>query len=357
MAHTTPIQADPEFVAMLTEVLDNNRPAADREPGQLDRDLWSLLEELGLTRLTGAESRGGSEGSWHDAAALHEAVAAHGVQLPLAEHDLLAHWLLETLDIPTPEGIFTLALLDTDGTARNVPWARHANHIVVVRPDGADRYLVGVLDTADLTIEPGLNLAGEQRDSVSAPHGIPGEQPLPDDTVVALRNRAALVRAIQLCGAMDAAIAATVQHVTDRVQFGRALSAFQAVQHRLADAAAEAALGRAATQAALDEAVATDFHGEGLPVSIAVARSCAGHAGSAVVRAVHQLHGAIGTTREHHLHQLTGPILAWANEFGTVAEFDRLLTEAVLDSAAESGTGCGVWSLVSDSVASAPRGP
>lgn len=357
MSDLSPTQADPEFVAMLTEVLDNNRPTSDREPGHLDGGLWSLLAELGLTRLTGTESRGGSEGSWHDAAALHEAVAAHGVQLPLAEHDLLAHWLLETLDIPAPEGILTFAFLDTDGTARNVPWAGRASHIVAVRPDSAGDHVVGVLGTADLTIEAGLNLAGEPRDTVSAQHRIPGEQPLPGDIVVALRNRAALVRAIQLCGAMDAAIAATVQHVTDRVQFGRPLSTFQAVQHRLADAAAEAALARAATHAALDEAVATDFRGEGLPVSIAVARSCAGHAGSAVVRAVHQLHGAIGTTREHHLHQLTGPILAWANEFGTVAEFDRLLTEAVLDSADESGTGRGVWSLVSDSVASAPRGP
>jgi acyl-CoA dehydrogenase len=145
---------------------------------------------------------------------------------------------------------------------------------------------------------------------------------------------------VQICGALDAAVAATVRHTTDRVQFGRSLSQFQAVQHRLADAAAEAALARAATWAALDEAVSTDFAGPGLDVSIAVARSCAGHAGSVVV----------GTTREHSLHQLPVPILAWTNEFGTVAEFDEFLTRAAIASEVAGGQGAagGVWALLSD---------
>ena len=156
------------------------------------------------------------------------------------------------------------------------------------------------------------------------------------------RLRGALMRAVQMTGAMDAAVDLTVRHAAERRQFGRPLAAFQAVQHLAADAAAEAALARAATDAALTQAVATQFAGDGLLFSVAVARSVCGHSGSAVVRNAHQVHGAIGTTREHLLHRVTMPILAWTNDFGSVAEWD-----AVLEQAARDAGDVGLWELVS----------
>jgi alkylation response protein AidB-like acyl-CoA dehydrogenase len=158
----------------------------------------------------------------------------------------------------------------------------------------------------------------------------------------ARRLRGALMRAVQITGAMDAAVDLTVRHAAERKQFGRPLAAFQAVQHLAADAAAEAALARAATDAALSQAAATQFAGDGLLFSIAVARSVCGHSGSTVVRNAHQVHGAIGTTREHILHRVTMPILAWTNDFGTVVEWDALLEQAARD-AGEAG----LWELVS----------
>lgn len=160
----------------------------------------------------------------------------------------------------------------------------------------------------------------------------------------ARRLRGALMRAVQMTGAMDAAVDLTVRHAAERKQFGRPLAAFQAVQHLAADAAAEAALARAATDAALMRAVATRFAGDGVLFSIAVARSVCGHSGSAVVRNAHQVHGAIGTTKEHVLHRVTMPILTWASDFGSVAEWDALLAQA----AREAGP-AGLWELVSGS--------
>ncbi|WP_313666794.1 acyl-CoA dehydrogenase family protein [Arsenicicoccus bolidensis] len=338
-----PRQADPELVGLLDEVLREHRPGPDHDVSGLDRTRWNLLEGLGLTLLTSAETRGGSGGSWHDAAALHEGTAAHGIHLPLAEHDLLASWALESASLPPLPGIATVALLDGSGEARTVPWASQAEHIVLIHSEAHHGPSVEAVLPGEVEIETGTNLAGLPRDTVRAGAPGPTAVAVSTDVVAALRHRAALVRAIQMCGAMDAAVAATVRHVGERVQFGRSLAQFQAVQHRLADAAAEAALARAATWAALDEAVETDFTGEGLPVSIAVARSCAGQAGSAVVRAAHQLHGAIGTTWEHSLRQLTMPILAWTNEYGTVAESEDTVTRAVL------ATGGHVWPLVTQS--------
>ena len=158
----------------------------------------------------------------------------------------------------------------------------------------------------------------------------------------ARRLRGALMRAVQMTGAMDSAVDLTVRHAAERKQFGRPLAAFQAVQHLTADTAAEAALARAATDAALGQAVATQFAGDGLLFSIAVARSVCGHCGSAVVRNAHQVHGAIGTTREHVLHRVTMPILAWTNDFGSVADWDRLLGQATRDAG-----DVGLWEIVS----------
>ena len=63
---------------------------------------------------------------------------------------------------------------------------------------------------------------------------------------------------------------------------------------------------------------------------VAAARSCAGHASSVVVRNAHQVHGAIGTTREHRLHEFTRAALAWRSEFGSVRYWDEWLTDAAL---------------------------
>ncbi len=80
---------------------------------------------------------------------------------------------------------------------------------------------------------------------------------------------------------------------------------------------------------------------ENLELLIAVARSCAGHAASVVVRNAHQVHGAIGTTREHRLHEFTQPALAWRSEFGSVHYWDDTLTTAALEAGCEN-----IWGLI-----------
>ncbi|BAH51318.1 hypothetical protein ROP_30710 [Rhodococcus opacus B4] len=143
--------------------------------------------------------------------------------------------------------------------------------------------------------------------------------------------RGALVRGLQVCAALDRILDMSITHTTERAQFGRPLAKFQSVQHLVADIASEAALARAAAEAALAEAVRTDWTGSNLEFLIAVARSCAGHAASVVVRNAHQVHGAIGTTHEHRLHEFTTPALAWRSEFGSVHYWDDTVTHAALD--------------------------
>lgn len=305
-----------------------------------DAELWSRLDQLGLARLTGSAPDGGSGASWYEAAELMSAAVRHGVRAPLAEHDLLACWLLEEVGAPIDPAVRTVCTLDASGTATAVPWASSAEKIVVTwRHD--DVHLVADADRTDLRIAPASNLIGEPRDTVSADIATLTGVTVAEELLAELRLRGALVRSIQVCAALDNILELCVEHSCARIQFGRPLSKFQAIQQLIADIAAEAALARAATEAALSAAVGSDWAAPNLGFLVAVARSCAGHATSVAVRNGHQALGAIGTTIEHRLHEYTRAALAWRGEFGSVQQWDHWVTEAALH-AGHSG----LWALL-----------
>ncbi|MGE2728919.1 acyl-CoA dehydrogenase family protein [Mycolicibacterium vaccae] len=290
--------------------------------------LWEHLDELGLVRLTGPESSGGSGAGWPEAAALLAAAVRHGVRVPLAEHDLLACWLLDAAGLSVDDARRTVGVVGADGAARAVPWASQAQRVVLVTRR-ADGYSIADRDVEDVAITRGANMIGEPRDTVAVDDDAGGTT-VSAVLIEQLRLKSALVRGIQVCAALDSALDSAIKHTTSREQFGRPLAKFQAVQHLIADMAAEAALARTATEAALLAAVEADWSAPQLGFLVAVARSCAGHAASVVVRNAHQVHGAIGTTEEHRLHEYTRAALAWRSEFGTVGEFDEQLTRAAV---------------------------
>ncbi|KUH81053.1 MULTISPECIES: acyl-CoA dehydrogenase family protein [unclassified Mycobacterium] len=331
MTETPSAGVDPALVAMMDAVFAEHRG---------DPALWQQLDKLGLVRLTGPEDVGGSGAGWYEAAELLSAAARHGVRVPLAENDLLACWLLDAIGLPSTGTVRTVCLLDSYGTARGVPWAAGAQRVVVVWNAGGEHRAADV-DIERLGITSGFNTVGEPRDTVTADISALDGVSVPAPLVTQLRLKSALVRSIQVCAALDRVVQMSVEHATSRIQFGRPLARFQAVQHLIADLTAEAALARAATEAALTTAVTTDWSGESLEFRVAAARSCAGHAAEVVVRNAHQVHGAIGTTQEHRLHEFTRAALAWRSEFGSVRYWDQRVTDAALAAGA-----AGLWSMV-----------
>ncbi len=319
----------------LAEMMD----AVFAEHGR-DADVWRRLDELGLVRLTGAEDSGGSGAGWMEAAELLSAAVRHGVRIPLAEHDLLACWLLDSVGVACDQATRTVCVLDERGVATAVPWASRAGRIVVVWPhDGG--YAVADVAVDALAIAPGANMIGEPRDNVTADLTTLDGVAVSSDLLAQLRLRSALVRSIQVCAALDRALELSIEHTTSRHQFGRPLSKFQAVQHQIADIAAEAALARSATESALSVATASDWSSPSLEFLVAAARSCTGHAATVVVRNAHQVHGAIGTTSEHRLHVFTRAALAWRSEYGSVRYWDEVLTGMAVQSGAN-----GLWGLI-----------
>jgi alkylation response protein AidB-like acyl-CoA dehydrogenase len=126
--------------------------------------------------------------------------------------------------------------------------------------------------------------------------------------------------AVEAVGAMRAALDLTVGYVSERRQFGRPVGSFQALQHRLAEAAVLVEGSRwlaleAAWRGAPDEAAAT----AATHATLAAHRICT---------ETHQMTGAIGLTTEYDLHVWTMRLEALRLELAGAAGHARALASA-----------------------------
>jgi hypothetical protein len=144
--------------------------------------------------------------------------------------------------------------------------------------------------------------------------------PLNTDSLGLLRQYWSIGLAAEITGAMDSAFKSTLDYVTQRKQFGQALGAFQAIQHRLAEAAVVVEGSRWLTFKAADS---------GDPSDAALALGYAQDAARRVTYDFHQFHGAMGLTLEHPLHLWTYRLKALYSELGGAATQFDLATTAV----------------------------
>jgi alkylation response protein AidB-like acyl-CoA dehydrogenase len=122
----------------------------------------------------------------------------------------------------------------------------------------------------------------------------------------------ALARAAEMVGAAQRILELAVDHARVRVQSGRPIGAFQAIQHHCADLLRDVEGARWAVRHAawrLQE-------GRDARADVAIAKAHAGEACLAVARRGHQVLGAIGYCEEHPLHLLHKRILAASLDFG-----------------------------------------
>lgn len=141
-----------------------------------------------------------------------------------------------------------------------------------------------------------------------------------------------------MAGAMEQALSLSIDHVNMRQQFGRPLGKFQAVQQSLAVMACEvrAVAAAAAALAARLDRVGIDASAADL--EIAAAKLRANRAVGVVTAIAHQVHGAIGFTREYDLHRVTIPLMRWRSQHGHDAYWAQRLGREV----AAAG-GPGLW--------------
>lgn len=294
-------------------------------PDEFDEDLWQNLEETGLSRLT-TEGGGPAE-----AATVLTGLARHAAAVPIAETDLLATWLARTAGVAVPDsGPLTVALADAEvrdgrvtGTARDVPWP---NASVVLAASTADALHVAVIEAS----ADAHNLAGEPRGTVVFDLASTEVSSLDRAVADELVRRGAWARCVQIVGALDTARDLTVAHTGERVQFGRPLKKFQAVQHSLAAMAGEIERARAATALAVTAADDYGFDSTATDYAVTVAKVAVGRAVDTVTTIAHQLHGAIGVTVEHRLWLVTMRARSWADDYGTTKHYARRLGRMAL---------------------------
>jgi len=297
--------------------------------------LWEAIAQAGYDRALAPDGAGLELA---DALSILFSAGRHALPAPLAE-TLLGSWLLAAAGLAQPGGPLTVAPVREgdeltakrdgarwrlDGKASRVPWARGAAAIVVVA-DG----IVAVAAPTDCRITPGANLAGEPRDDVDFA-GAPAEAAPVSLEATVPRALGAVMRSAQIAGALQTVLEESVRYAGERVQFGRPIGRFQAIQQNLALLAGQAAAATAAAEAAI-EAVARDAAS---PL-IAAAKIRAGEAAGIGAAIAHQVHGAIGFTQEHRLNHFTRRLWSWRDEFGSEAHWARALGGAVAAAGAD----------------------
>lgn len=308
--------------------------------------LWSGIEQAGLNIAALPEQLGGADIGLGESLGILRAAGNMALAVPLAE-TILAGWMLgaANLEMPTgriafgPAGFADQVKLAADGTISGqfarLPFARDCAHAVLLAqaPQGLS---VVLLACAGMQIEPHDSVAYEAVDQVALNrlHPIavaPAPAGFTPDTALLL---GAAARSMQIAGALEKILALTIEYATQRRAFERTISKFQAVQHSIAQLAGEVAVSISAAESAAEAlesllAEKMDFSQPALRLEVMSAKIRTASAARKAVAIAHQLHGAIGVTREHVLHRLTLRALAWRDEYGNEAQWSEQLGRLV----------------------------
>ena len=144
-----------------------------------------------------------------------------------------------------------------------------------------------------------------------------------------VRDAGCIALSAEQAGAAARALELTVAYTKDRVQFGRPVAAFQALQHRMADLYVRVQSARTVSYAAAEAAQ------QGAPdvaVRAATAKAYCSEVLLQVSGEMIQLHGAIGMTWEHPAHRYFKRGHSAAMMLGSPAEHVARVAAAVVGS-------------------------
>ncbi|GGL79599.1 acyl-CoA dehydrogenase [Wenxinia marina] len=305
-------------------------------------DLWPALAEMGLLGLALPEAHGGASpaeiavvaeelgravrrepwiatcilaapliaalGTKEQQAALLPEIAAGRVRPALA-HDENPAGALATRAAPDSAG------WRLSGTKPLIPGGAEAGLFLVTAATSAGPALFLVRPGAPgLTLTPCQAVDGPAADLTLA--GTPAERlgdADPTDALSLAHDRANAAACADAVGTMDALLAATIAHLTTREQFGKPLSAFQALRHRVAEMAVMCREARASTLLAT-----LSVHDPATRArAVSGARAKVGRLARQVAHEAIQLHGAMGVTEELPLGRALRRLYAFERRWGT----------------------------------------
>ncbi|WP_241132934.1 acyl-CoA dehydrogenase [Achromobacter insuavis] len=308
-----------------------------------DRDYWREIAEVGWLGMSVPETLGGLGLGWRAMAAVLEEAGRAQLPEPLVGAGVLPAALLARIEpvdaarrdallqaVCGGETLLGLAWQETEGqleageaaTAFGVSVIEREGAYVlngekrhVVPGAGVDGWLVtadGERGTALFFVAagtPGVTAQVHARaDGGAACHlaiesaVVPADALLARDGVLDAVDEALdlgrLMQSAELAGVARQALADSVAYLNTRQQFGRPLASFQALQHRLVDAAMQVELAANSLLDALDALAARPGDATLRKTVASRAKARAARAGLEAARLAIQLHGAIGYTEE-----------------------------------------------------------
>lgn len=313
-------------------LVDRCTPAAIRqiENGGSPAALWGALAESGFLELMASEEDGGAGLDLAAIFPIFVAFGRHALPVPAAQ-TIAARALLR--GVAVPEGMITLAghgrrNAEGDFVAANLAFGGMAefaladidSHLVLLDTRLAERTPSGVQGSLATTLRWSREVIG---------------QPLGDNGAEVGIFSAAL-HAAAIAGAMERLFGMTLSYCNDRVQFGKPIGKFQAVQHMLAVLAGHVAAASAVADMAV-QASAAQAH----DFAVAVAKARTGEAAGKGAEIAHQVHGAMGFTHEHSLHHSTRRLWSWREEFGNESFWQERLGRTVAAAGAQA-----LWPMI-----------
>jgi acyl-CoA dehydrogenase len=283
--------------------------------------LWSALHESGFMDAMVPEARGGAGLCLCDVFSVVYACGRFAVPVPMAQ-TLMVRALLSAGGKSAPAGPITIAA----GTRREskervccprVPYGLIAEWTLV---DDGESLLLLPTKLAQIT-STGVHASLE---ADIAWTDIPKEA-IRVDVPHDISALGACQFAAQLAGAMARALEITTRYTNDRVQFGRPISKFQAIQHQLSVMAEHTFAARMAAQMGF----ASNTH---LPNAefAAVAKARTSEAALAVASIGHAVHGAMGFTGEYDLQLYTRRLHEWRAAYGSESYWNERIGTALL---------------------------
>jgi alkylation response protein AidB-like acyl-CoA dehydrogenase len=311
------------FAEAIEDILrDQCTPGAVRaiEAGSSPAGLWEALAGAGFLELLVPEDAGGAGLALPELFAVLSHFGRYAVPLPIGQA-IVARGIMAP-GFTMPSGLLTLAPAlrrGADGslTCPLVPHGAIADHVLA-----ADGDQLVLLDCAGARRQAArvhyTQVATLTWDDGRCTERIGGD-------AAALPAFAAALHAALLAGAMTRVFEMTLAYCNDRVQFGRSLGKFQAVQHQLSVMAELVVATAVAAEAS--------FQHDGraprlLPAAMAKARASEG--ALEVANTAHALHGAIGVTEEYDLQLLTRRLHEWRMAHGSELYWNALVGRQVL---------------------------
>ncbi|SFC29244.1 acyl-CoA dehydrogenase family protein [Tropicimonas isoalkanivorans] len=132
--------------------------------------------------------------------------------------------------------------------------------------------------------------------------------------LAAARDEAVTMLCAECVGAMDGTIQVTAPYISERRQFGVPLSSFQALQHRMADMAADLTIARSAVLRALSFLGAPSAE---RAAQVAGCKALVQRLGRWTTQQGIQLHGGYGITEEYQVGQYHKRLLVTDAMFGS----------------------------------------